>query len=239
MPAHTFIIQRFNPATDAAAHMHTMPLPDAEGDAPPPRTVLDALLTLRRRDATLTFRCSSRDGACGADAISINGHSALASQTLLRHLPAAVVLRPLPGLRVLRDLAVDLTPFFRRIAAVQPWLRPAAAPPPVHARAQSQARRAALEPLLGCTLCACCAAECPSVLRNTSSFPGPAAALHALRFIADSRDAAATTRLNRLDAPQRLFLCRSAANCTAACPAGLSPARAIARLRQMLARRVL
>ena len=102
-----------------------------------------------------------------------------------------------------------------------------------------KARRAALEPLLGCTLCACCAAECPSVLRNTSSFPGPAAALHALRFIADSRDAAATTRLNRLDAPQRLFLCRSAANCTAACPAGLNPARAIARLRQMLARRVL
>ncbi|MBQ1656868.1 MAG: 4Fe-4S dicluster domain-containing protein, partial [Rhodocyclaceae bacterium] len=111
------------------------------------------------------------------------------------------------------------------------------APLPVQGRRQSQDERAALDGLLECSLCACCTAACPSWRRGTQQFAGPAALLHVARFAADSRDAAREQRLDDVDDAGRLFACRSAMSCTAACPQGLNPAAAISALRVRLARR--
>ena len=228
----TFTIRRFNPEKDARTYTQRVAL-ECEGA----RTVLDALELLAARDATLAFRRSTRDGACGADAISINGRAALASRTLLRSLTASIELAPLPGLPVIRDLVVDLSAFWAAVEGVQPWLEEDGAPLPLHGRRQSQDERAALDGLTECTLCACCAAACPSWRRSPQHFAGPAALLHVARFVTDSRDAAHEARLDDVDDARRLFACRSAMNCTAVCPQGLNPARAIAALRGRLVRR--
>ena len=228
----TFTIERFNPEKDARAHMQRVTLECADA-----RTVLDALELLAAQDATLAFRRSTRDGACGADAMRINGRPALASHTLLYRLPDAVELRPLPGFRVIRDLVVDLSAFWAALESVQPWMEDGGAPLPVQGRRQGQDGRAALDGLLECTLCACCTAACPSWRRNPDRFAGPAALLHVARFVADSRDAAHEQRLDDVDDARRLFACRSAMSCTAVCPQGLNPAAAISALRVRLARR--
>lgn len=227
----TFRIERFSPEQGARAHMQSVTL-ECEGV----RSVLDALERLQALDPTLAFRRSTRDGACGADAMRINGRPALASRALLRELPAVIELRPLPGLPVIRDLVVDLSAFWQALEGVQPWMEDDGAPQPLQGRRQSQEQRAALDGLLECTLCACCTAACPS-WRPGQPFAGPAALLHVARFASDSRDAAVAQRLDDVDDARRLFACRSAMNCTAACPQGLNPAAAISALRTRLARR--
>lgn len=227
----TFRIERFSPEQGARAHMQSVTL-ECEGV----RSVLDALERLQALDPTLAFRRSTRDGACGADAMRINGRPALASRALLRELPAVIELRPLPGLPVIRDLVVDLSAFWQALEGVQPWMEDDGAPQPLQGRRQSQEQRAALDGLLECALCACCTAACPS-WRPGQPFAGPAALLHVARFASDSRDAAVAQRLDDVDDARRLFACRSAMNCTAACPQGLNPAAAISALRTRLARR--
>ena len=228
----TFKIERFSPEKGERAHVQSVTL-ECEGV----RSVLDALERLQAFDPTLAFRRSTRDGACGADAIRINGRPALASRTLLRELPAVIELGPLPGFPVIRELVVDLSAFWAAREGVQPWMDDDGAPQPVQGRRQNQEQRAALDGLLECSLCACCTAACPSWRRGTQQFAGPAALLHVARFAADSRDAAREQRLDDVDDAGRLFACRSAMNCTAACPQGLNPAAAISALRVRLARR--
>ena len=228
----TFKIERFSPEKGERAHMQGVTL-ECEGV----RSVLDALERLQAFDPTLAFRRSTRDGACGADAMRINGRVALASRTLLRDLPAVIELRPLPGLPVIRDLVVDLSAFWQALESVQPWLEEGDAPQPQQGRRQGQDGRAALDGLLECTLCACCTAACPGWRPGPDGFAGPAALLHVARFVADSRDAAQEQRLDDVDDARRLFACRSAMSCTAACPQGLNPAAAISALRVRLARR--
>lgn len=221
-----FTIYRYNPEADTKPYMH-----DYETTLEPEdRMLLDALMRIRLQDDSLTFRKSCREGVCGSDAMNINGRNGLACVTALASLKDPVVLRPLPGFPVIRDLVVDMQHFFDQYHAVKPYLinRDTA---PERERLQSPDQRAELDGLYECILCACCTGFCPSYWWNPDRFFGPATLLQALRFIADSRDQAADGRLEFLDDAYRLFRCRSIMNCTEVCPKGLNPAHTIEKIR--------
>jgi len=228
-----FSIYRYNPETDAEPRMQDYVLEDDGGVV----MLLDALLRLKRQDDSLSFRRSCREGVCGSDAININGRNGLACITRLADLREPVVLRPLPGLPVIRDLIVDLTQFYNQYRSVKPWLINDDPEPEIE-RLQSPEARARLDGLYECILCACCSTACPSFWWNPDRFLGPAALLQAARFLADSRDQAGAERLNDLNDPYRLFRCHTIMNCTDVCPKGLNPSQAIGHIRQLLLRRI-
>ncbi|MEO1765661.1 succinate dehydrogenase iron-sulfur subunit [Thiobacter aerophilum] len=205
---------------------------------PQGKMLLDAILAIKDQDPTLALRRSCREGVCGSDAMNINGRNGLACITPLAGLKQPIELRPLPGLPVIRDLVVDLEPFYRQYRAVRPWLINRDPEPEIE-RLQTPEERAALEGLHECILCACCSTACPSFWWNPDKFLGPAALLTAYRFLADSRDQAADARLDQLEDPYRLFRCHSIMNCIDACPKGLNPTLAIGRIKGMLTRRTI
>ncbi len=204
----------------------------------PPGTVmlLDALMLLKANDESLSFRRSCREGVCGSDAMNINGRNGLACITQLKDLAEPITLRPLPGMPVIRDLIVDLTSFYTQYRAVHPWLIDEEPKPEVEHR-QSPADRDQLDGLYECVLCACCTTSCPSFWWNPDQFLGPAALLQSYRFLQDSRDQDSGQRLDDLEDPYRLFRCHTIMNCTDVCPKGLDPARAIAGIKGLLAKR--
>jgi len=230
----TFHVYRFDPDTDERPRLQAMPFEPAAED----RMLLDALIKLKATDPSLSFRRSCREGVCGSDAMNINGKNGLACVTNLRSLPATVVLKPLPGLPVIRDLIVDMTGFFKQYHSIKPWLVNDD-PPPQRERLQTPIERDELDGLYECILCACCSSACPSFWWNPDKYVGPAGLLQAYRFLVDSRDQASAARLDDLEDPYRLFRCRTILNCTDACPKGLNPALAISQIRSMLARRSL
>lgn len=231
---HSFHIYRYDPDSDAAPRMQVY---DIEVD-PHQRMLLDVLLQLKAVDPGLSFRRSCREGVCGSDAMNINGRNGLACVTNMRSLPNKVVLKPLPGMPVIRDLIVDLTGFFKQYHSIKPYLVNDD-PPPERERLQSPAERDQLNELYECILCACCTSACPSFWWNPDKYVGPAGLLQAYRFLVDSRDQATSERLDNLEDPYRLFRCRSILNCTDVCPKGLRPADAISQIRGMLARRAI
>jgi succinate dehydrogenase / fumarate reductase iron-sulfur subunit len=225
-------IYRYDPDRDERPWVQHVELTPQPGD----RMLLDALMRLKAADPTLSFRRSCREGVCGSDAMNINGINGLACITNLRDLADPIVLRPLPGLPVVRDLIVDTSEFFRQYHSVKPYLINDT-PPPEKERLQSPAQREVLDGLYECILCACCSSSCPSYWWNPDKFVGPAGLLQAYRFIGDSRDTATAQRLDDLEDPYRLFRCRTIMNCVRVCPKGLNPARAISEIRTMLVRR--
>ena len=194
------------------------------------RMLLDALVRLKEQDDSLSFRRSCREGVCGSDAMNINGRNGLACVTPLKGLSEPVTLAPLPGFPVIRDLVVDMTQFFAHYHSIRPYLVNDE-PMPERERLQSPEERARLDGLYECILCACCSGFCPSYWWNPDKFIGPAGLLQAQRFIADSRDRATAERLEFLDDVYKLYRCRTIMNCTEVCPKGLSPARAIEKIK--------
>ncbi|MDQ2780893.1 MAG: succinate dehydrogenase iron-sulfur subunit [Pseudomonadota bacterium] len=229
---HSFQIYRWDPEADARPRMQTLQIEVHADD----RMLLDVLIRLKALDPTLSFRRSCREGVCGSDAMNINGKNGLPCVTNMRSLPQTVVLKPLPGLPVVRDLIVDLTGFFKQYQSIKPWVVNSDAPPE-RERLQSPEERESLNGLYECILCACCSSACPSFWWNPDKYVGPAGLLQAYRFISDSRDQATEERLDNLEDPYRLFRCRSILNCADVCPKGLNPALAISRIRSMLVRR--
>src|SRR5690606_38319513 len=152
-----FSIYRFNPETDAEAYMQDYEVAIAPGD----QRLLDALLRIRELDDSLALRKSCREGVCGSDAMNINGRNGLACSTRLRDLAEPVVLRPLPGMQVIRDLVVDMTQYFDQYHSVQPYLVNDG-PPQAAERLQTPEERARLDGLYECILCGACSAACPS-----------------------------------------------------------------------------
>lgn len=226
-------IYRYDPDKDALPYMQRF-----EVDIDPrDRMLLDALIRLKSVDESISLRRSCREGICGSDAININGRNRLACQTNMKELPSRIVLRPLPGLPVIRDLIVDMTSFFNQYHSVMPYLINDT-PPPERERLQSPEERDQLDGLYDCILCACCSSACPSYWWNLDKYVGPAGLLQAYRFLVDSRDMATNARLDNLEDPYRLFRCRSILNCTDICPKNLNPAHAIGQIRSMLARRL-
>jgi len=225
-------IYRYNPEVDEVPQMRDMSLDLPEGKD---LMVLDVLELLKAQDPSLTYRRSCREGVCGSDGINMNGRNGLACITPVSEVAKGgkLVLRPLPGLPVVRDLIVDMTQFYKAYEKVQPYLQNDQ-PPPAQERLQSPEERAELDGLYECILCACCSTACPSFWWNPDKFIGPAGLLQAYRFLADSRDTATAERLAELDDPFSVFRCRGIMNCVAVCPKGLNPTRAIGKIRTML-----
>ena len=231
---HRFQVYRYDPDQDVSPRMQTYDLEIEQGD----RMLLDVLIKLKAIDPTLSFRRSCREGVCGADAMNINGKNGLGCVTNLRSLPNTVVLKPLPGLPVIRDLFVDMTGFFKQYHSIRPWLVNED-PPPEKERLQSPEARDELNGLYECILCACCSSACPSYWWNPDKYVGPAGLLQAYRFLVDSRDQASGERLDNLQDPYRLFRCRTILNCTDVCPKGLNPALTIGKVKEMMVRRAI
>jgi succinate dehydrogenase / fumarate reductase, iron-sulfur subunit len=228
----SFHVYRFDPDADRKPRWQTFELA-LDGSE---RMLLDALVRLKAIDPSLSFRRSCREGVCGSDAMNINGKNGLACVTNLQTLPVSITLKPLPGLPVIRDLIVDLTPFFKQYHSIKPYLVNDD-PPPEKERLQSVEARDELNGLYECILCACCTSACPSFWWNPDKYVGPAGLLQAYRFLADSRDQAAAERLDNLEDPYRLFRCRSIMNCVDVCPKGLNPLLAIGKIKELLVRR--
>jgi len=195
--------------------------------------LLEALVLLKEKDPTLTFRRACREGICGSDGMNINGKNGLACIMPVSELGKKAVIRPLPGLPVVRDLVVDMTKFYRQYEKVKPYLQNRNEPPS-RERLQSPEERAKLDGLYECILCACCSTSCPSFWWNPDKFVGPAGLLQAYRFLADSRDTETDARLADLDDAYSVFRCRGIMNCVSVCPKGLNPTKAIGHIRSML-----
>jgi succinate dehydrogenase iron-sulfur subunit len=225
-------IQRYDPDRDAKPYLQ-----DYDFEAgPADRMLLDALIRIKTTDDSLALRRSCREGVCGSDAMNINGRNGLACTTKLVDLPATVVLKPLPGLPIIRDLIVDMTQFFAQYNSIKPYVIDDN-PMPERERLQSPEQREELDGLYECILCACCSTSCPSFWWNPDKFVGPAGLLQAYRFIADSRDQAVNERLDDLEDPYRLFRCHTIMNCVDVCPKGLNPTLAIGKIKELLVRR--
>ena len=231
----TFKIYRYDPDKDAKPYMQTVQV-ELDGHE---RMLLDALVKLKKMDPTIAFRRSCREGVCGSDAMNINGKNGLACLTNMNTLKGDIVLKPLPGLLVIRDLIVDMTQFFKQYHSIKPYLQSDIYAAEDKERLQSPEEREELDGLYECILCASCSTACPSFWWNPDKFVGPAGLLQAYRFIADSRDTSTSERLDNLEDPYRLFRCHTIMNCVDVCPKGLKPAKAIGKIKELVARRTI
>ncbi|WP_347710067.1 succinate dehydrogenase iron-sulfur subunit [Thiomicrorhabdus sp. ZW0627] len=226
-----FIISRFNPETDESAYDQSYYLEDT--DITPDMMLLDALHAIRRQDPSLSFRFSCQEGVCGSDGMNVNGQNCLSCITPLSSLKEPITIKPMPGLPIIKDLIIDMEMFYRHYREVQPFLKPLNSSPQLE-NLQTPAQRKKLDGAYECILCGCCSTSCPSFWWNPDQFLGPAALLAANRFVIDSRDIDSKARLQELDDPMKTFRCRHIQNCTAACPKGLNPSRAIQELKGMI-----
>jgi succinate dehydrogenase / fumarate reductase iron-sulfur subunit len=221
-------ILRFNPEKDSEAHFE-----DYTVQAEPMNTLLACLHSLKwYQDSSLALRRSCAHGICGSDAMLVNGQNALACKVLVRDLKQPIRVEPLRGLPIVKDLVVDMDPFFDGYLAVKPWLiTDDKEREPERERIQSPEDRQRFDDTTKCILCAACTTSCP-IFWADEQYVGPAAIVQAHRFIFDSRDAGARERLEILSNKDGVFKCRTAFNCTAACPRGIKVTRAIQEVKQ-------
>ncbi len=223
-------IKRFNPEKDPRPYWA-----EYDVEVEPTDRVLDALNYIKwYQDGTLAFRRSCAHGICGSDAMIINGQNRLACKVLVKSVGRQVTIEPLRGYRVLKDLIVDLEPFFAAYRRVRPYLINYD-PPPARERLQTPAERARYDDTTKCILCACCTTACPSFWANPN-FIGPAAIVNAHRFIFDSRDQGAAERLTILNSLHGVWRCRTIFNCTDACPRDIEVTKAIEEVKQAILR---
>jgi succinate dehydrogenase / fumarate reductase iron-sulfur subunit len=215
-------IQRFNPELDEKPHWEGYRV-----EAGPMDRVLDLLHKIKgETDGTLTFRRSCAHGVCGSDAMMINGRNRLACKIRVDQLGNKISVAPLLGFRVIKDLVVDMEPFFGQYRSVMPYLMADDDPPPLEERRQSPRDRARYDDTTKCILCAACTSSCPSFWAQPG-YVGPAAIVNAHRFIFDSRDDHPHERLEILADEDGVWRCRTIFNCTDACPRGINITRAI------------
>jgi len=228
-------VYRYNPETDKEPYMQDYQIDTGGKDL----MVLDIMELLKAQDSSLAFRRSCREGVCGSDGVNINGKNGLACVTSVSQAiksSTKLILRPLPGLPVIRDLVIDMSLFYKQYEKIKPYLINDT-PPPAIERLQSPEERAHLDGLYECILCACCSTACPSYWWNPDRFIGPSGLLQAYRFLIDSRDTATEERLAALDDPFSVFRCHGIQACVSVCPKGLNPTRAIGHIRNMLLQR--
>lgn len=196
----------------------------------------DRLLEMLHRikweqDGTLTLRRSCAHGVCGSDAMRINGVNALACKVLMQDVGTKVTIEPILGLPVLKDLVVDMEPFFEHYRSVMPYfVNDTPLPADGRERLQTQEDRERFDDTTKCILCACCTTSCPSFWAN-GKYVGPAAIVQAHRFIFDTRDQAAKERLGALSEPNGVWRCRTVYNCTPACPREIQVTKAIGEVK--------
>jgi succinate dehydrogenase / fumarate reductase iron-sulfur subunit len=225
----TLRILRYNPETDDRPHYETYTL-----EAEPTDQVLDLMNRVKwDQDGTLSYRKSCAHGICGSDAMRINGVNRLACKVLVRDVGTKIQIEPLLGMKVIKDLIVDMEPFFDHYRSVLPYLIKDE-DPPEEERIQTQEERAVFDDTTKCILCAACTTSCPSFWAN-DAYVGPAAIVQAHRFIFDSRDTGSNARLEALDNRMGVWRCHDVFNCTDACPREIEVTKAIAEVKLALA----
>ena len=198
--------------------------------------VLDILNQIKAElDPSLTFRKSCREGVCGSCAMNIDGVNTLACQKNLEECSDVINIYPLPHMKVLKDLVVDLKKAFEQFKSIKPWLSKKT-PNNKKENYQSIEDRDKLDGMWECVMCFSCSTSCPSYWWNEDKYLGPAVLLQANRWIQDSRDEEKKERLNELDDSFKLYRCHSIMNCTNSCPKGLNPAKAIAEIKNEISK---
>ena len=199
----------------------------------PTDRLLDALHEVKwRHDGTLALRRSCAHGICGSDAMLINGRNALACKVLVQDVAPKATVEPIRGLSVLKDLIVDMDPFFEGYKSVLPFLVNDEGEPEKERR-QSPEERARFDDTTKCILCAACTTSCP-IFWGDDEYVGPAAIVNAHRFIFDSRDRGDRERLKILSEKTGVFRCRTTFNCTDACPRGIQVTKAIQEVKRSI-----
>ncbi|QNN53717.1 succinate dehydrogenase iron-sulfur subunit [Nocardioides mesophilus] len=226
----TVKILRYNPEVSEESKWESYQV-----TAEPTDRVLDALHKVKwDLDGTLTFRRSCAHGVCGSDAMRINGKNRLACKTLLKDVNPSepITVEPIKGLAVLKDLVVDMEPFFAAYRSVMPFLV-TTGNEPTRERLQSQKDRDRFDDTTKCILCAACTTSCPVYWADGQYF-GPQAIVGAHRFIFDSRDEGTDQRLEILNDQEGVWRCRTTFNCTEACPRGIEVTKAIQEVKRAL-----
>jgi len=225
----TFRIQRFDPEKDKKPYYR-----EYEVELEPNDRVLDGLNKIKwYQDGSLTYRRSCAHGICGSDAMRINGANGLACKVLMKDVGQKVTLEPLLGLPVIKDLIVDMEPFFAQYRSVLPFLVNDEEVPEGKERVQSIEERERYDDTTKCILCAACTTSCPSFWGDPD-YVGPAAIVNAHRFIFDSRDRAAAERLAILNDRHGVWRCHTIYNCTIACPRDIQITQAIGEVKQAI-----
>lgn len=226
----TLKLFRYNPETDKKPYYDTF-----EMEAEPTDRVLDLMEQVKGyKDGTLSFRRSCAHGVCGSCAMRINGENMLACKTLVQDLRTTkITVEPILGLPVLKDMIVDMEPFFDHYKSVMPYFVNDS-PPPGQERLQTIDDRERFDDTTKCILCAACTTSCPSFWSN-DEYVGPAAIVNAHRFIYDSRDQAAAERLQILNDQFGVYRCRTIFNCTVACPREIQITQAIGEVKKAIA----
>ena len=226
----TLKIFRYNPEADKKPHYDSFKV-----EAEPTDRVLDLLEFVKGNfDGTLSFRRSCAHGICGSDAMRINGRNRLACKILVKDLGGSkITVEPILGMRVIKDLIVDMEPFFEHYRSIHPYLVNEE-PEPKQERLQSVEDRERFDDTTKCILCACCTTSCPSFWAS-EEYVGPAAIVTAHRFIFDSRDRGAAERLRILNSQFGVYRCHTIFNCTDACPREIQVTRAIGEVKKVIA----
>ena len=227
MKEYIFKIKRFDPEKDAAPRWEEFPVEMEETER-----LLDGLVKIKAGiDGTLTFRRSCAHGICGSCAMKISGKNRLACQTLARDMSGTIVLEPLQSYPVIKDLVVDMEPFFSKNEKVMPYLINEE-PPPERERLQSPEDQQKILQAITCIMCGCCTSSCPSYWADRE-YLGPSALLKAFRFIFDTRDRAPRERLSRVTKRHGLWRCHSIYNCVEVCPKEIDITEHLTRLKRL------
>jgi succinate dehydrogenase / fumarate reductase, iron-sulfur subunit len=207
---------------------------------PPSTTILDSLNQIKwAQDGSLAFRKNCRNTICGSCAMGINGRSALAckenvGQELDRLPPGSpleITIAPLGNLPVIRDLVVDMKPFWNQLKAVDPYISTAARAIPEREFLQTPAERAELDQTGNCIMCGACYSECNAVAVNPD-FVGPHALAKAYRMVADNRDQTTDDRLDKYNSNAGVWGCTRCQQCNSVCPMEVAPLDQISRIKQ-------
>ncbi len=229
----TMKVYRFNPETDTQPHYDTFTV-----EAEPNERILDCLNRIRwQQDSTLAFRMSCAHGICGSDGLTINGHEALACQKLVKDYDYTkeLLIEPLKYFDVVKDLIVDLKPFYQRLKAINPQTpQNMAEDGATKERIQTVEERAEFDDVLKCVLCGCCYSACPVMTEQDEEFIGPAAILRAHRYIFDSRTSNVAERLQVLQKPHGVWACKSYYMCTLVCPKNIKVTASIIRTKKKI-----
>jgi len=225
---YRFEILRYDAAKDDQPRFEAFDLVPDEN-----MSVLEALLKIQDEQApSLAFRYACRGAVCGSCAMSINGRLNLACRVLLDGLGTnRVVVEPLPNLEIVRDLVVDMDPFWKKYERVQPWLH--AELSGAKENRMSERQRQKIDQYVNCILCGLCYAACP-MLKSNERFTGPAALAKLYRFLADPRDKRDATTLEQEDSREGAWGCHTITRCIQACPKQVRPTDGVEGVRRKL-----
>ena len=209
-------------------------LQEFEIDAPEEATLLDCLDIVKdRHDGTLAYRKSCRMMICGSCGMRMDGAAVLACKVRMYEIAQAgqiPVISAMGNLPVVKDLVVDMDPFWEKFRSVNPYLQPGFDEPPGgKENVITQERMNVIHKESLCINCGCCVSECNS-LESDPQFTGPQALAKAMRFVGDPRDGHKLERLEALNGEHGLWACTRCYFCNERCPKGVDPRDAIAKL---------